>query len=75
MAAFEFVDLVVIFHEETPLKLIKVITPDILVKGGDWKPDQIVGSDHVLDYGGEVLSLQFVDGYSTTALEEKIKKA
>ena len=73
MAAFSFVDLVIIFHEETPLELIEIITPDVLVKGGDWKPDQIVGSDHVINQGGQVLSLQFVDGYSTTALENKIK--
>lgn len=74
MAALSFVDLVVIFHEETPLELIQMVTPDTLVKGGDWKPDQIVGSDHVMNHGGQVLSLQFVDGYSTTALENKIKK-
>ena len=47
--------------------------PDILVKGGDWKPDQIVGSDLVLEHGGQVLSLNFVDGYSTTQIEAKIK--
>jgi len=75
MAALSFVDMVVIFHEETPLELIEKITPDVLVKGGDWKTNQIVGSDHVLDHGGKVLSLQFVKGYSTTALENKIKKA
>lgn len=74
MAAFSFVDLVVIFHEETPLELIEMITPDVLVKGGDWSPDQIVGSQHVINNGGSVLSLQFVEGYSTTALENKIKK-
>jgi rfaE bifunctional protein nucleotidyltransferase chain/domain len=74
MSAFSFVDLVVIFHEETPLELIEMITPDILVKGGDWNPDQIVGSDYVTNNGGSVLSLQFVEGYSTTALENKIKK-
>lgn len=75
MAALSFVDMVVIFNEETPLELIKMVTPDVLVKGGDWKPDQIVGSEHVMDHGGSVLSLQFVEGYSTTALEDKIKKA
>lgn len=75
MAAFAFVDLVVTFHEDTPLDLIELITPDVLVKGGDWKIEQIVGSDHVINNGGQVLSLQFVDGYSTSALEEKIKKA
>lgn len=74
MAALSFIDLVVIFHEETPLTLIEMVSPDILVKGGDWTPDQIVGSTHVLNHGGSVLSLQFVEGYSTTALEEKIKK-
>jgi len=74
MSAFSFVDIVVIFHEETPLELIEMITPDILVKGGDWNPDQIVGSDYVTNNGGSVLSLQFVEGYSTTALENKIKK-
>ena len=74
MSAFSFVDLVVIFHEETPLELIEMITPDILVKGGDWSPDQIVGSDYVTNNGGSVFSLQFVEGYSTTALENKIKK-
>ena len=74
MSAFSFVDLVVIFHEETPLELIEIISPDILVKGGDWSPDQIVGSDYVTNNGGSVLSLQFVEGYSTTALENKIKK-
>ncbi len=75
MAALSFVDLVVVFHEETPLELIEMVSPDILVKGGDWRPDQIVGSEHVIDHGGVVLSLQFVEGYSTTALENKIKKA
>jgi len=74
MSAFSFVDLVVIFHEETPLELIEMISPDILVKGGDWSPDQIVGSDYVTNNGGSVFSLQFVEGYSTTALENKIKK-
>jgi len=74
MSAFSFVDLVVIFHEETPLELIEMIKPDILVKGGDWSPDQIVGSDYVTNNGGSVLSLQFVEGYSTTALENKIKE-
>lgn len=75
MAAFTFVDLVVIFNEDTPLELIKMVSPDILVKGGDWSIDQIVGSKQVIDRGGQVLSLQFVEGYSTTALENKIKKA
>ncbi len=67
------VDFVSVFDESTPLELIKSIKPDILVKGGDWKPDQIVGSDFVIANGGKVMSLQFVDGKSTTSLIEKAK--
>jgi len=48
------------------------VQPDVLVKGGDWKPEQIVGSDVVLARGGTVRSLPFVDGYSTTKIEQKI---
>ncbi len=73
LAALEFVDAVVIFDQETPLELIQLLQPDILVKGGDWKPESIVGSDVVLKKGGKVLSLPFVSGYSTTSIEQKIK--
>lgn len=66
------VDHVEIFEEDTPLNLIKKVTPQILVKGGDWKPEQIVGSDHVMQNGGNVYSLNFVDGYSTTNIIKKI---
>lgn len=72
LAALESVDMVLVFNENTPLELIKMLIPDVIVKGGDWKPDQIVGADVVLEHGGDVLSLQFVDNYSTTALEQKI---
>ncbi len=72
LAALEVVDAVVVFEEDTPLELIKLVQPDILVKGGDWKPEQIVGSDLVLASGGQVLSLPFVEGYSTTNIELKI---
>lgn len=68
------VDFVEIFEEDTPLNLIKKVTPNILVKGGDWSVDQIVGSKEVMDSGGEVFSLNFVDGFSTTSTIEKIKK-
>ncbi len=74
LAAFECVDLVVEFEEDTPIELIKAIMPNLLVKGGDWKPEQIVGSKEVLANGGEVKSLAFVEGYSTTNIETKIKK-
>lgn len=72
LAALQIVDAVVVFEEDNPLKLIKIIKPDILVKGGDWKPEQIVGSEFVLAHGGQVLSLPFVEGYSTTNIEQKI---
>lgn len=72
LAALEMVDAVVIFDEDTPLELIKIVLPDVLVKGGDWKPEQIVGSDIVLARGGEVRSLPFIAGYSTTKIEQKI---
>lgn len=68
------VDAVVVFDEDTPYNLIKAVKPDFLVKGGDWKEDQIVGSDVVKSYGGKVFSLKYVDSYSTTNIIEKIKK-
>jgi rfaE bifunctional protein nucleotidyltransferase chain/domain len=66
------VDCVEIFTEETPLELIKLIKPQVLVKGGDWTPDKIVGSKEVIAWGGKVLSLPFVDGFSTTNIVNKI---
>lgn len=74
LAALGAVDFTVIFSEDTPAKLIEAVKPDILVKGGDWKIEQIVGSDFVLANGGKVMSLQFVDGKSTTRLIEKAQK-
>lgn len=67
------VDAVEIFAEDTPLELIKLIRPKVLVKGGDWKIDQIVGGREVISWGGEVLSLNFVNGYSTTTVINKIQ--
>lgn len=72
LAALEFVDAVVVFEEDTPLQLIQLLRPDVLVKGGDWPPEQIVGASFVLGNGGKVLSLPFVEGYSTTNIEQKI---
>ena len=74
LAALESVDYVVIFPEETPLKLIKLLKPDILVKGGDWKEDKIVGADFVKSRGGRTHSIKFVRGFSTTAIIKKIAK-
>lgn len=67
------VDFVFIFEEDTPYELIKKIQPNILVKGGDWKPEQIVGHDIVEALGGKTLSLNFEDGYSTTNLIKKVQ--
>ena len=66
------VDYVVIFFEDTPYELIKKIIPDILVKGGDWKENYIVGADIVIGNGGIVKSLKYIQNYSTTALLKKI---
>jgi len=74
LAAFSFVNNIALFDEETPYKLIKKISPDILVKGGDYKPEEIVGYDIVKDYGGEVKILDFIKGYSTSGIIEKINK-
>lgn len=68
------VDYVVIFDEDNPYKLIESITPDFLVKGGDWKPEDIIGSDIVQKSGGKVMSIRYVDNYSTTDIIEKVKK-
>lgn len=73
LAQLRAVDAVEVFTEDTPLELIKAIRPHVLVKGGDWKVDQIVGGREVLGWGGEVLSLSFVDGYSTTSVIKKIQ--
>lgn len=73
LASLKAVDHTVLFGEETPYNLIKQILPNVLVKGGDWKPDQIVGSDIVLANKGEVKSLLFIDGKSTTKIIEKSK--
>lgn len=75
LAALRSVDLVVPFDEDTPLNLISRIHPDVLVKGGDYSIDQIVGAAEVLADGGEVKQLKFVEGYSTTALEQKIRQS
>lgn len=75
LAALSMVDAVVLFEEETPLHLIESIQPDTLVKGGDYSIGQIVGADLVLGNGGQVKQLQFVPGYSTTNIEQKIRNS
>ncbi len=71
LAGLACVDFTVIFPEETPARLIELVRPDVLVKGGDWKVEQIVGAPFVQSYGGQVLSLQFIDGKSTTKIIER----
>ena len=73
LAGLACVDYIVIFHESTPLELIKAVRPQVLVKGGDWPVDQIVGNDVVTKAGGEVLSLPLLEGYSTTGFLERVR--
>jgi len=71
LAALACVDAVIIFEEDTPLNLIKAINPNVLVKGGDYQIDKIVGADHVIANGGEVKVVDFLEGFSTTGILEK----
>ena len=73
LAALEFVDMVIEFDEDTPLILIKSLLPDILVKGGDYTKENIVGADSVLTTGGTVEIIEFTEGYSTTKLIDQLK--
>lgn len=73
LAALGCVDYVTLFDESDPLGLIAAIQPDVLVKGGDWKPDQIVGKDLVLERGGQVLVLPLVPDISTSTLIDRIR--
>jgi D-glycero-beta-D-manno-heptose 1-phosphate adenylyltransferase len=73
-AALECVNLVTWFAEDTPLELIRLVKPDVLVKGGDWKADEIVGAADVRGWGGTVHAIPIVHDRSTTALLDKIKK-
>ncbi len=73
MSALRMVDALCIFDQDTPLKLIQTLLPDVLVKGGDYRIEDIVGAKEVMESGGNVKSLQFVEGYSTTSIEQKIK--
>lgn len=83
LAALEFVSIVVIFNDDTPLGFIKLIQPDMLVKGADYDAKEtnkenkkyIVGSDSVIEKGGAVQTIDFLEGFSTTSIEEKIKNS
>lgn len=73
LASLRFTDAVVLFDQETPYELIKVIQPDILVKGEDYKPGEIVGNDIVLAHGGKVITIELTDGYSTSSIIRHIQ--
>jgi D-beta-D-heptose 7-phosphate kinase/D-beta-D-heptose 1-phosphate adenosyltransferase len=72
LAALQFVDAVCIFEQDTPLNLIQTILPNVLIKGGDYLPESVVGSSVVERSGGRTIIIPFVEGYSTTRLIEKI---
>jgi D-beta-D-heptose 7-phosphate kinase/D-beta-D-heptose 1-phosphate adenosyltransferase len=74
LAGLEAVDWVVSFSEDTPEALLHEIKPDVLVKGGDYSIEQVVGGEFVLSYGGEVRSLDFLDDCSTSAIVEKMRE-
>ncbi len=74
IAALKFVGAVVLFEEDTPYNLIKTVQPDVLVKGADYKPEDIVGYDIVTAKGGRIETIEFLEGYSTTAIEKKIRE-
>ena len=74
LAALECVDAVVIFREPTPREIISSVLPDVLVKGGDWAGDKIIGREEVEAAGGRVVSVPVVPGYSTSAMLEKIRQ-
>ena len=74
LAALAAVDWVTIFEEDTPAEVIAALLPDVLVKGADWAPDQVVGRDTVEAHGGRVELIPVIEGFSTTALVERIRR-
>ncbi len=74
LASFNFVDAIVLFDEETPYELINKVKPDILVKGSDYNPEDIVGNDIVKKSGGKIETIDFLEGYSTSLVIEKLKQ-
>jgi D-beta-D-heptose 7-phosphate kinase/D-beta-D-heptose 1-phosphate adenosyltransferase len=73
LAALEMVDAVVVFDEDTPLEAVRAIEPDVIVKGGDYSPDTVVGADDVRARGGDVVIIPLTPGQSTTAIIEKLR--
>ena len=75
LGAMEMVDYVILFNEPDPYSLISAIRPDVLVKGGDWNTDKIIGADLVAETGGEVVVVPYIEGFSTTEIIERIKNS
>jgi D-glycero-beta-D-manno-heptose 1-phosphate adenylyltransferase len=75
LSALGFVDAVVFFNEDTPFELISALKPDVLVKGADYKIEQVVGADVVIKNGGSVVLLPYLEGFSTSLIEKKIKNS
>jgi len=75
LASLEFVDAVILFSEKTPIKLIEMIVPDYLVKGGDYIHSEIAGSDFVINNGGEVITIPLIEGHSTSNIINIIKSS
>lgn len=73
LASLQFVSAVILFNEDTPYELIKKVQPDVLIKGSDYNIEDIVGYDVVKANGGKVVTIDFIDGYSTTSIIEKLK--
>lgn len=74
LAALQFIDFIILFEEDTPLNLITAIQPQVLVKGGDYTIENTVGADVVQKYGGKVIIINFVEGYSSTTIINQIHK-
>ncbi|MFH1577576.1 MAG: D-glycero-beta-D-manno-heptose 1-phosphate adenylyltransferase [Candidatus Omnitrophota bacterium] len=75
IAALESVDFVTYFRETTPFEIIKLLKPDILIKGGDWNKDRIVGKDIVRDYGGQIKTIPYIKGYSSSKIIRRLISA
>jgi rfaE bifunctional protein nucleotidyltransferase chain/domain len=75
LGAMEMVDFVILFNEPDPHNLISAIRPDVLVKGGDWNTEKIIGSDMVEEAGGRVVVVPYIKGFSTTEIIERIKNS
>lgn len=74
LASMQYVDAVCIFDEDTPLELIRAVKPDVIVKGGDYSPETVVGSDFIRDSGGKTVIIPLVEGFSTTATISQLRK-